>query len=60
MATVNKRLKRIADDLLETLADYPNEARDEVISELMEITVREEELTYAERAVIETLIWAHS
>jgi hypothetical protein len=60
MATVNKRLKRIANDILETVADYPSEARDEVIGEMMSIMAREEELTSAERAVVETLIWAHS
>jgi hypothetical protein len=43
-----KNIKAIARNIKEDARDYPNEARDEVLGELIAITIREEELTAAE------------
>jgi hypothetical protein len=60
MATTTKAHRRIVRDILDTLSDYPNEARDEVLDELIGIAVREEELTSMDADLIRTLIWARS
>ena len=60
MATTTKVHRRIASDILDTLSDYPNEVRDEVLDELISIAVREEDLTSMDVSLIHTLIWARS
>lgn len=59
-ATSSPRLRKITDDIMESALDYPSEARGEVLDALIEIAAVENELTDAEVAVIQTLIWARS
>lgn len=54
------RLRKITDDIMEMLEEYPNEARDEVLDELIKCAVMDHELTDAEVAVVQTMIWARS
>lgn len=59
-AKVTPRLTKITDDIMEMLEEYPNEAREEVLDALVEVAVMDHELTSAEVAVVQTLIWARS
>jgi uncharacterized tellurite resistance protein B-like protein len=45
---------------MEMLSEYPNEARDEVLDELIKCAAMDHELTSAEVAVVQTMIWARS
>lgn len=59
-ATSTPRLRKITNEIMEMLSEYPNEARDEVLDELIKCAAMDHELTSAEVAVVQTMIWARS
>jgi uncharacterized tellurite resistance protein B-like protein len=59
-ATSSPRLRKITNEIMEMLSEYPNEARDEVLDELVKCAAMDHELTSAEVAVVQTMIWARS
>lgn len=59
-ATSTPRLRKITNEIMEMLSEYPNEARDEVLDELVKCAAMDHELTSAEVAVVQTMIWARS
>jgi uncharacterized tellurite resistance protein B-like protein len=59
-STSSPRLRKIAKDVMESAIDFPSEDRGEVLDALIEIAAVDHELTDAEVAVVQTLIWARS
>lgn len=59
-ATSTPRLRKVTNEIMEMLSEYPNEARDEVLDELIKCAAMDHELTSAEVAVVQTMIWARS
>jgi|688.fasta_scaffold2075050_2 hypothetical protein len=59
-ATSSPRLRKVTNEIMEMLSEYPNEARDEVLDALIECAAMDHELTSAEVAVVQTMIWARS
>ena len=59
-ATSSPRLRKVTNDIMEMLAEYPDEARSEVLDALIDVAVMDHELTDAEVAVVQTMIWARS
>ena len=59
-ATSSPRLRKITNEIMEMLSEYPNEARDEVLDALIKCAAMDHELTSAEVAVVQTMIWARS
>jgi uncharacterized tellurite resistance protein B-like protein len=59
-ATSSPRLRKVTNEIMEMLSEYPNEARDEVLDELVKCAAMDHELTSAEVAVVQTMIWARS
>jgi hypothetical protein len=59
-STSSPRLRTIAKEVMESAMDFPSQDRGEVLEALIEIAAVENELTDAEVAVVQTLIWARS
>lgn len=59
-ATSTPRLRKITKEILESAMDYPSEARGEVLDALIECAAMDHELTDADVAVVQTMIWARS
>lgn len=59
-AKVTPRLTKVTNDIMEMLAEYPDEARSEVLDALIDVAVMDHELTDADVAVVQTMIWARS
>ena len=59
-ATSSPRLRKITKEVMEAVMDFPSGDRAEVLDALIEIAAVDHELTDAEVAVIQTLIWARS
>jgi uncharacterized tellurite resistance protein B-like protein len=59
-ATSSPHLRKIAKEVTEAVMDFPSGDRGEVLEALIEIAAVDHELTDAEVAVVQTLIWARS
>lgn len=59
-ATSSPRLRKITKEVMEAVMDFPSGDRGEVLEALIEIAAVDHELTDAEVAVVQTLIWARS
>lgn len=58
--TSTPRLRKVTNEIMDMLSEYPNEARDEVLDELIKCAAMDHELTNAEVAAVQTMIWARS
>lgn len=55
--TPTKKHREIASDIVGALADYPNELRDEVASDMIQMLKEAEDLSNADAQVVIELLW---
>jgi hypothetical protein len=59
-STSSPRLRTIAKEVMESAMDFPTQDRGEVLNALIECAAVDYELTDADVAVVQTIIWARS